>query len=135
MQVRNLEAMTFAFVTFIGVLLTVDPGSELHGQQFGSGHRAEVRGGYWAEAHVPRMIRRELRGRTVIIPPGISVYPGPFPGEAYRFGYGYGSGFGYDPYERGSFRAPDLFDDPFFRMQQKPAFPNRSRGKQNRFRD
>ena len=39
----------------------------------------------------------------------------------------YGSGYAYDPYERGSFRAPDLHDDPLFRAQHKfdSHFPGR----------
>lgn len=41
-------------------------------------------------------------------------------------GYGYG-GYSYDPYRGGSFRAPDLLDDPYFRAQHKfdSHFPGR----------
>lgn len=62
------------------------------------------------------------------------------PNRAYRYGgYSYGgyggfgySGFGYggyshDPYRGGSFNAPDLLDDPYFRAQHKfdSHFPGR----------
>ncbi|TWU59977.1 hypothetical protein Poly51_02500 [Rubripirellula tenax] len=48
-------------------------------------------------------------------------YPDP-----YRF-----DGFGYDPYRYGSFRAPDLMQDPYFQWQHKydSAFPGRRRSR------
>jgi len=41
----------------------------------------------------------------------------------------YGFGYALDPYRGGSFRAPDLHDDPFFRAQHKfdSHFPGRYR--------
>ncbi|GAA4473159.1 hypothetical protein [Novipirellula rosea] len=39
----------------------------------------------------------------------------------------YGYGYVYDPYQTGSFRAPDLLDDPYFNAQHKfdSHFPGR----------
>lgn len=43
----------------------------------------------------------------------------------------YGYGYAYDPYRHGSFRAPDLLDEPYFRAQHKfdSQFPGRYSGR------
>ncbi len=49
-------------------------------------------------------------------------YPGYGYLDPYRFG-----GYGYDPYRYGSFRAPDLLNDPYFRESHRydSRFPGR----------
>ncbi len=74
---------------------------------------------------------------------GASV-AGPVFGWGYRSGRGgytglndfnglpyYGYGYAYDPYRHGSFRAPDLLNEPYFRAQHKfdSQFPGRYSGR------
>jgi hypothetical protein len=78
-----------------------------------------------------------LYGSSLTIGIGIGSYPGY--GHGYGYGYGYpgvGSlhpyafdGYGYDPYRYGSFKAPDLLDDPYFRERYRydSHFPGRYR--------
>ncbi len=62
---------------------------------------------------------------------GFSIGIGSYPGYGYSsFGYldPYRfDGYGYDPYRYGSFRAPDLLDDPYFRERYRydSRFPGR----------
>ena len=64
---------------------------------------------------------------------GLSIGIGSYPGYGYSsFGYldPYRfDGFGYDPYRYGSFRAPDLLQDPYFRERYRydSRFPGRYR--------
>jgi hypothetical protein len=62
---------------------------------------------------------------------GIGAYPGYYSGFG---GYGYldpyrFDGYGYDPYRYGSFEAPDLLKDPYFRERYRydSKFPGRYR--------
>jgi hypothetical protein len=67
----------------------------------------------------------------------ISIGIGTFPGYGYYSGFGgYGyldpyrfDGYGYDPYRYGSFEAPDLLKDPYFRERYRydSQFPGRYR--------
>jgi len=66
---------------------------------------------------------------------GFSIGVGSYPGYGYSsFGYldPYRfDGFGYDPYRYGSFRAPDLLKDPYFRERYRydSRFPGRHTGR------
>jgi hypothetical protein len=62
---------------------------------------------------------------------GFSIGIGSYPGYGYS-SFGYMDpyrfdGFGYDPYRYGSFRAPDLLNDPYFRERYRydSRFPGR----------
>ena len=67
----------------------------------------------------------------------ISIGIGSYPGYGYYSGFGgYGypdpyrfDGYGYDPYRYGSFEAPDLLKDPYFRERYRydSKFPGRYR--------
>lgn len=105
-------------ILFSAILLCVDC-TDVHAQQYR--HQGHVR---WWQPQSSRLgfsIGARTTGRDNYRDVGGIGFGNP---NAYPF---YGYGYVYDPYQTGSFRAPDLMDDPYFRAQHKydSHFPGR----------
>lgn len=125
------------------VMITVVSASVLHCTQadaqllFGRRHQS-ARGAQLQRYDTSRQMEN---GRTRSYRPSsgwdINIGVGSYPGYGYYSGFGaYGyldpyrfDGYGYDPYRYGSFEAPDLLKDPYFRERYRydSKFPGRYR--------
>ncbi len=126
------------------VMITVVSVSVLHCTQadaqllFGRRHQS-ARGAQLQRYDTSRQAENDRTYRSYRPSSGldISIGIGSYPGYGYYSGFGaYGyldpyrfDGYGYDPYRYGSFEAPDLLKDPYFRERYRydSKFPGRYR--------